>query len=166
MSLPPALPSPSAAVTLLMANVSASAMSPLAVQAALVSALAGAPGCAPDVIFVSGIVGNASVASLGIVLSAESAAAAAALGAALDALIPVTAPSGLAGVLALSSSALAGLTFVDAGGDSTGTQQCACAAGALGIPANVWKSAAGARAARSTARLWRCITACACNWAA
>jgi hypothetical protein len=118
-ALPPAsLPALSAALTLLLGNVSASAAAPAAVQAALVSALAGALGCAPDAIAVRGIAGNASVASVGVVLSAESAAAAASLAAALDALVPVPAPAGLAGALALSSPALAGLTFVDAAGDA------------------------------------------------
>jgi hypothetical protein len=91
--LPPAsLPAPSAALTLLLGNVSAALA---AVQAALVSALAGALGCAPDAIAVSGVGGKAIMASVGVVLCALSAGGGKAERA-LSALGPTTAPAGLA----------------------------------------------------------------------
>ncbi len=102
-------------------NVSASLLG-VAQQAALVSALASALGCAPDAIAVSGVSGNASAASVGVVLSAPSGAAAEVLTASLDALVSVTAPSGLAGAIAASDAALSGLAWIDAGGAAAVSQ--------------------------------------------
>jgi hypothetical protein len=71
-----------------------------AAQAALVQTLADALGVVADAVSVTGVAANGSAASVGVVLNADSGAAAAVLAAALDALAPVSAPAGLAGALA------------------------------------------------------------------